>query len=84
MKRSSRRRARALTALVAALALLAPAPGCIGPFKALHAIHELNTEPQSPWVEEAVFLAFIILPVYGLGALVDVLILNPIDFFERL
>lgn len=82
MKRSSRR-ARALTALVASVALLAPAPGCIGPFKALHAIHEFNQEPDSPWVEEAVFLAFIILPVYGIGALIDVLVLNPIDFFER-
>lgn len=75
------RRARGLAGVATALALLAP--GCIGPFKALHAIHEFNQEPDSPWVEEAVFLAFIILPVYGIGALIDVLVLNPIDFFER-
>lgn len=77
------RRARGLVGLVTSLALLAPAPGCIGPFKALHAIHEFNQEPDSPWLEEVVFLAFIILPVYGIGALIDVLVLNPIDFFER-
>lgn len=77
------RRARGLAGLVTALALLAPAPGCIGPFKALRAIHEFNLEPESPWVQEAVFVAFLILPVYGIGALIDVLVLNPIDFFER-
>lgn len=74
------RRAR-LAGLVAGLALLSP--GCIGPFKAVDAIHELNMEPRSPWVQEAVFLAFIILPVYGIGILVDVLVFNPIDFIER-
>jgi hypothetical protein len=74
------RRAR-LAGVAAALALLAPA--CTGPFKAVHAIHEFNEEPDSKWAQEAVFLAFVILPVYGIGILIDAIVLNPIDFFDR-
>ncbi len=79
--RRPRRRAR--TALALALALLTPA--CTGPFQLTSSVHELNTDMDSKWTEELVFLCFtIVLPVYELAILVDVLVLNPIDFwFER-
>lgn len=79
---SLRRRTPRLAAVAAALALAA-GPGCIGPFKGLRAVHEFNQDPTSPWVEELVFVGFLILPVYEITFLIDVLVLNAIDFWER-
>jgi hypothetical protein len=79
------RRARPLAGLMLVVAaLVAPTSGCFGPFKAVNAVYELNQEPQDKWLEEAVFLCFtLLLPVYELAILIDVLILNPIDFFDQ-
>jgi hypothetical protein len=79
MLRSSRR-ARALL-LLPVLATLLATPGCFGPFKAVKAIHEFNDSFRKDWAKELVFLGFVILPVYEFGILIDVIVLNTVEFF---
>ncbi|MFC2086732.1 DUF3332 domain-containing protein [Bacteroidota bacterium] len=55
--------------------------GCIGSFTLTKNIHEFNTSLDNPFVQEVVFLAFLIIPVYDVGIFVDALILNTIEFW---
>ena len=54
---------------------------CIGSFQLTSKVKNFNDGIGSKWVNELVFLAFCIVPVYELSALADVLVLNSIEFW---
>lgn len=55
---------------------------CIGSFQLTSKLKNFNDGIGSKWVNELVFLAFCIVPVYELSALADVLVLNSIEFWS--
>ncbi len=56
--------------------------GCLGPNKLFNDLHDWNeTVTDNEWANEAVFLAFHIIPVYGVAYLIDIVVLNSIEFW---
>lgn len=55
--------------------------GCFGSFNATRKLYSFNKGVGDKWVQEIVFLAFTILPIYSIAGLVDVLVLNTIEFW---
>jgi hypothetical protein len=55
--------------------------GCIGSFQATKAIYKFNQSLGNKWLNEIVFLVFCVVPVYEIGAFVDVVVLNLIEFW---
>lgn len=55
---------------------------CIGSFSLTHNVLKWNNQVGSKIVNELVFFAFWILPVYEVSALCDVLVLNSIEFWS--
>lgn len=55
--------------------------GCTGSFPLTKTIYNIHRSQENKFVDEALFLAFVIFPVYGLGMLADGLILNTIEFW---
>lgn len=55
---------------------------CIGSFGLSNKLHSWNNSIGSKWVNELVFLAFCILPVYEVSLIADGLILNSIEFWS--
>jgi len=72
---------KSLRVLTATLGLTLLTVSCYGPFNATRRVHEWNGQVGSTWVNEGVFLAFVILPVYSLASLGDALIFNTIEFW---
>jgi len=72
---------KSLRLVTAALGLTLLTVSCYGPFNATRRVHEWNGEVGNTWVNEGVFLAFVILPVYGFASLGDALIFNTIEFW---
>jgi len=71
------------TAVLAAVATgLVASSGCFGSFNLTRKVYAFN-KSVSPdkWVQEIVFLAFSVIPVYSVVGAVDVLILNSIEFW---
>ena len=54
---------------------------CIGSFQLTTKLKNYNDNIGSKWVNELVFVAFCIVPVYELAALADALVLNSIEFW---
>ena len=53
-------------------------------YKAWHAVKDWNhNATDSKWLNEAIFIGCNIIPVYGIAALIDVFILNSIDFWQN-
>lgn len=73
MKRSIR-----MVALAMTLVLMG---GCFGSFPLVTKVHSFNKDVGDKWVQELVFLALVIIPVYELAALGDALIFNTIEFW---
>jgi len=67
-------------ALLFAAALLATS--CFGSFKLTRSIWSFNQEIGGKWGQEAVFLAFIIIPVYEVTLLVDSIVFNTGEFWS--
>lgn len=68
--------------LALALALTMPLQACFGSFALTKKVYEFNRDVSSSFVvQEVVFLAFLIVPVYGVVGFVDAIILNTIEFF---
>lgn len=66
----------------AVLALAAGASGCLGPNKLFNSVHEWNEEAtDQDWVNEVVFLGFHLIPVYHLSYLLDIVVLNTIEYW---
>ena len=55
---------------------------CIGSFQLTSKLKNFNDGIGSKWVNELVFVAFCIVPVYELSALADVQVLNSIEFWS--
>lgn len=69
-------------ALVIALAGSILSTSCIGSFSLTNKLLDWNKSIGNKFVNEVVFLAFWILPVYEVAALADVLVLNSIEFWS--
>lgn len=54
---------------------------CIGSFPAFHKVLDWNRSLDNKFVNELVFIAFNIIPVYGVASAVDVIVLNTIEFW---
>ncbi len=55
--------------------------GCFGSFNAIRNLWEWNDDLDNKWVKWLVFLGLSIIPVYGLFALADALVLNSVEFW---
>jgi len=55
---------------------------CIGSFNLTRAVYDWNTNIGDKWVNELVFLACLVVPVYGIASFVDVVALNTIEFWS--
>ncbi|MFU8844516.1 MAG: DUF3332 domain-containing protein [Bacteroidales bacterium] len=55
--------------------------GCIGSFKLTNNVYSWNTSLDGKAVQEIVFLAFLIIPVYSATLIIDAVILNTIEFW---
>jgi len=72
-----------LRSVVAALLVvsLIAAPGCYGPFTLTKQLHHWNGQVGDKWVNEVVFIVFVIIPVYGVATLADAIVFNSIEFW---
>jgi dipeptidyl aminopeptidase/acylaminoacyl peptidase len=76
--------------LVLVVIVLGLTPGCLGNFKLTTGLWGWNTsisggyqgDAGQDWVNELVFLAFVIIPVYQIAALADVIIFNTIEYWS--
>jgi len=56
--------------------------GCFGSFALTRKIYQLNQDVSvNKFVQWLVFLAFVIIPVYGVGAFVDAIVFNSLEFW---
>ncbi|MDE5653553.1 MAG: DUF3332 domain-containing protein [Muribaculaceae bacterium] len=55
---------------------------CIGSFRLTNSVLKWNNQVGSKFLNELVFFAFWVLPVYEVTALADVLVLNSIEFWS--
>lgn len=67
-----------LTAVAASLTL----SSCIGSFRLTNNVLTWNRQVSNKFVNELVFFAFWVLPVYEVTALADVLVINSIEFWS--
>ncbi|MBC2717933.1 MAG: DUF3332 family protein [Desulfobacteraceae bacterium] len=56
--------------------------GCTGSFNVTKNIYQIHRSQENQWVDEVVFLAFVIVPVYGIGMLADGVIFNTVEFWS--
>lgn len=57
-------------------------PSCIGSFSLTNKLLAWNNRVSSKFVNELVFIAFWIVPVYEVSALADILVINTIEFWS--
>ena len=69
-------------ALVCALAGSLVLPSCIGSFSLTNKLLSWNNRISNKFVNELVFIAFWIVPVYEVSGLADLLVLNSIEFWS--
>ena len=55
--------------------------GCYGDFPLTAAVYEMNGRVENTVVEQVVFWAFVILPVYGGAMFIDAVVFNLVDFW---
>ena len=55
---------------------------CIGSFQLTNNLLEWNRSIDRKWINELVFVAFWILPVYEVAAMADILVINSIEFWS--
>ncbi|MCM1519334.1 MAG: DUF3332 domain-containing protein [Lachnoclostridium sp.] len=69
-------------AIVALLAASMVSTSCIGSFSLTNRLLDWNKQVGNKFVNELVFFAFWIIPVYEVSALADILVLNSIEFWS--
>lgn len=69
-------------ALICAICGALTLPSCIGSFKLTNKLLNWNKQIGNKFVNELVFFAFWILPVYEVSGLADILVLNSIEFWS--
>ena len=68
--------------LILAAAVSLPLQSCIGSFALTKKVLTWNNQVSSKFVNELVFFAFWILPVYEVTSVADLLVLNSIEFWS--
>lgn len=71
-----------LKPLVVCLALALTTSSCIGSFGLFKKLRTWNSQIGSKFVNELVFVAFWIVPVYEVAFLADILVINSIEFWS--
>lgn len=69
-------------ALVCTLCVSLTLPSCIGSFRLTNNLLSWNNQIGNKFVNELVFFAFWVLPVYEVSGLADLLVLNSIEFWS--
>lgn len=69
-------------ALLLSVCALLPLESCIGSFALTHKVLSWNNQVGSKFLNELVFVAFWVLPVYEVTAAADLLVLNSIEFWS--
>lgn len=69
-------------ATVAALLCSFSLSSCIGSFRLTNSVIKWNNQVGSKFLNEVVFFAFWVLPVYEVTSLADLLVLNSIEFWS--
>jgi hypothetical protein len=72
---------RRLVLLGGSAAALPTLAACVGGFNMTGVVYDWNRS-HNKWVNWLIFLAFIILPVYGITLFIDALIINSIEFWS--
>jgi len=73
-------RPRRWRAAVLLLALLPLAAGCFGEFPATRAVYKLNRQTSDDQATRSAFM-WPLIPLYGLGAIGDMILLNPFEYW---
>ena len=75
---------RRTTALFLAVCMLSlSGTGCIGQFGLSQQVRKFNLEvSEDRWGREIVFVALYVIPVYPFAGLIDILILNSVEFWK--
>lgn len=68
--------------LVAMLLCSVALSSCIGSFRLTNSVLKWNKQVGSKFLNEVVFFAFWVLPVYEVTSLADILVLNSIEFWS--
>ena len=76
------RKKQLIVATVVALSASMMMQSCIGSFALFHKVKDWNDHVGDKFVNELVFVAMCILPVYELCLIADVLVLNSIEFWS--
>lgn len=71
-----------LVSFLLATVALVPLQSCIGSFALTNKILSWNNQVGSKFVNELVFFAFWVLPVYEVTSIADLLVLNSIEFWS--
>lgn len=69
-------------AAICSIAAILPLSSCIGSFKLTNRLLTWNNNIGNKFLNELVFIAFWILPVYEVSGLADILVLNSIEFWS--
>lgn len=68
--------------LAAALTIGLGSSSCLGPDNLYHSVKNWNAEvSEQDWLNEVVYLGFMIIPVYPICLMGDVLVFNTIDYW---
>ncbi len=70
-----------LGTIALAVALAFGVQGCYGKFALVQKVHKFNGSFGNKFVNELMFLVMYIIPVYGIAALVDAVVVNSIEFW---
>lgn len=68
--------------LLLATAAMLPLQSCIGSFALTNKVIKWNNQVGSKFINELVFFAFWILPVYEVTSLADLIVLNSVEFWS--
>ena len=71
-----------LVSVLLAMTALLPLQSCIGSFALTNKVLTWNNQVGSKFVNELVFFAFWILPVYEVTSVADLIVLNSIEFWS--
>jgi hypothetical protein len=63
------------------VALLLTAFGCYGSFQLTNKVYKFNGTLGNKWVNELGFIVMVVVPVYGVAAFVDAVVLNSLEFW---
>lgn len=77
-----RKHTHTVAAILAATVIGVTASSCIGSFALTNKLLTWNRQIDSKFVNELVFIAFWILPVYEVSGLADLLVINSIEFWS--